>query len=358
MGSFKFSFLGDISFNDEYINLSETNAEPFTDLQPYLTSDREIVGNLECMARGEFGENELRTARLSTTQETLRKYLSELNLTVACLAHNHVYDHLLDGFKKTKEVLTELGIESFGAGTNKEEAVSPLILIQDDISVGILNYVTEDTHPNLPENAPVYVNYFNEEKAFSDIRKLKNKVDQVVISLHWGGRVENGFYPDKVQPGIAHGLIDAGADLIIGHHSHTLQPYEVYKEKLIFYSLGNFCFSDVKLDEKIIEIRKGRNTQSVIVNVDFSSDSYSFDLIPIENYNGKISLNAKVLNRLKIRNWIYNNFGNNRLFFFVYKIRLRYINPVLFFLTSSKIGIIDKIRNLNPVKVVRFLKSR
>ena len=129
--------------------------------------------------------------------------------------------------------------------------LNPLIISENGVTIGLLNYVTQDTNPNLPENAGICLNMFDEHKAEQDILSLKPKVDHVVVLLHWGGRVEGGMFPDFDQPGIARQLIDCGADLIIGHHSHTFQPVEVYKGKHIFYSLGNFCFSDFTFEGKV-----------------------------------------------------------------------------------------------------------
>lgn len=243
-------FLGDISLNDDYIKLYKEGINPFKEIEPTLAKADFVVGNLECMAKGDKGENELKKPRLATTVETLN-YLNNIRLKVACLAQNHVYDHLEDGFSKTVDFLKANEIFFLGAGFSPDEAAKPIILKQDEISIGLLNYVTSDTNPNLPEDASVFLNMFDLEKCKNDIMRLRTKVNHVVLLLHWGGRVEGGLYPDWEQPIIARNLIDAGADLIIGHHSHTIQPFEVYKKKYIFYSLGNFCFTDVVSDGKI-----------------------------------------------------------------------------------------------------------
>jgi poly-gamma-glutamate capsule biosynthesis protein CapA/YwtB (metallophosphatase superfamily) len=73
-----------------------------------------------------------------------------------------------------------------------------------------------------------------------DVRAVRQQVDLVVVSLHWG--VEYVDQPSKAQREMAHRLIDEGVDLILGHHPHWLQGLEVYHDKLIAYSLGNFIF--------------------------------------------------------------------------------------------------------------------
>lgn len=73
-----------------------------------------------------------------------------------------------------------------------------------------------------------------------DVRAVRQQVDLVVVSLHWG--VEYVDQPSKAQREMAYRLIDEGVDLILGHHPHWLQGLEVYHDKLIAYSLGNFIF--------------------------------------------------------------------------------------------------------------------
>jgi poly-gamma-glutamate synthesis protein (capsule biosynthesis protein) len=302
----KIHFLGDISLNDDYIRLYKEGQNPFAEIEPVLAEADFVVGNLECMAKGDQGENELKKPRLTTTLETLN-YLKNIRLKVATLAHNHVYDHLEDGFLKTTNFLQANQIKYLGAGFTPEEAAKPVILKQGDISVGLLNYITGDTNPNLPEDAGVFLNMFDIEKCKHDIMQLRSKVNHVVLLLHWGGRLEGGMFPDKYQTEIAKKLIDAGADLLIGHHSHTLQPHEIYKGKYTYYSLGNFCFSDVIIDGKALPLDKKRTNPSIILNCDFGHTEYSVSIFGITNDNDfiKNTSNTKLKKMVSNKNIIY-----------------------------------------------------
>src|SRR5690348_9397938 len=84
----RFSFIGDISFNNQYIDFYKQGIDPFENLRPSLFSSDYVVGNLECLAKGEKGENQLKKPRLSTTAETLN-FLSTINAKVVSLAQNH-----------------------------------------------------------------------------------------------------------------------------------------------------------------------------------------------------------------------------------------------------------------------------
>ena len=82
------------------------------------------------------------------------------------------------------------------------------------------------------------------KKMTEDIRKAKTEADIVIVSIHWGIHFKEAVLADY-QRYYAHFAIDAGADLILGHHAHILKPIEIYKGKVIFYSLGNFAMEEV-----------------------------------------------------------------------------------------------------------------
>ena len=136
----KIAFLGDISLNDEYIYLYQSEATPFDEIGAYLKSFDYVIGNLECLAQGDEGENELKRPRLKTTVETFN-YLSDIGVNVVELAHNHVYDNLQDGFNKTIAFLDSKNIQHLGASIDASQANQPLIIEKEDISICLLNYV-------------------------------------------------------------------------------------------------------------------------------------------------------------------------------------------------------------------------
>jgi len=188
---------------------------------------------------------------------------------VVSLANNHIMDyghHLADS---TVYHLDELGIHSVGYGINREGATTPAIR-DVGIKVGFLAYsmtfpesfwATDSTagtaYPFLP--------YFKPK-----IQALDSQVDFTVISFHWGA--ENSDSTKQYQQMYAHQAIDAGADLILGHHPHIWQGVEQYKGKLIAYSLGNLCFGSYSEHAK----------KSGLLEVSFGPDTvYSAKIHPI-----------------------------------------------------------------------------
>lgn len=153
------------------------------------------------------------------------KYLQVLQnggIDIVNLANNHVWDYGQVGVEDTIAYLDEAGIQHVGAGVTEEEAKKPVILDVKGKSIGFLGY------------------YFTEGNVEEDVSALKQDVDVVIVNFHWG--TERSNLPESYQVDMAHRAIDAGADLVIGHHPHVLQGMERYKNGIIAYSLGNFIF--------------------------------------------------------------------------------------------------------------------
>lgn len=171
------------------------------------------------------------------------------------LSNNHTKDYLDKGFQDTKAALDSEGISYFGENNVWTKEVN-------GTKFGFLGYKGFSNNKELLE------------KIKSDIKNLKNQDCVVVINFHWG---EEGHYePNAVQKNIAHYAIDNGADLIIGHHPHVIQGIEQYKNRLIFYSLGNFAFGGNK---------NPRDKDTIIPQIKFKFknnllDSYDLKVIP------------------------------------------------------------------------------
>ena len=353
MNDIKVSFLGDIALVGSYNHLYKTGINPFDDVQAELASADLVIGNLECLAEGSEGENLLKRPRLKTRLSTLN-YLKYLNLGVVALAHNHVYDNLEDGFVKTTDFLKKNYIRYLGAGRDIAQARKPIIFSLNGISIGLLNYVTHDTNPNLPSDATVSLNWFEINHVVEDINAIRNKVDHVILLLHWGGRAEGGYFPDFDQPKIARKLIDAGADLIVGHHPHTLQPFENYREKYIFYSLGNFCFADYYTDGRLKKLDRKKRTKSIILTVTFTRKNYRVEFVPIINENLYIKQHDQVIATYKRRNLYFKLLKKSKIIWVAYYWNLKYVEPVLLYLRDDR-SFKSKIKSLNLKKLIRFV---
>lgn len=168
------------------------------------------------------------------------------------IANNHILDYDTPAFLQTMDLLKGSGISYFGGGRDLARAREPAVVEVQGVRLGFLGYSDmadiywSHSYPRRFRAtatqagvAPLVVNNtYLVEDICQDIRKLKPKVDQVIVSLHWGTEYQRT--PTAEQQQIAHRLVDAGADIILGHHPHVFQGVEVYKGSLIAYSLGNF----------------------------------------------------------------------------------------------------------------------
>jgi len=351
----KLTFLGDISFNDDYIDLYSKKIQPFENIKPILENSDFVVGNLECFCEGKQGENLLKSPRIKTTKETLN-YLSELNIDLVSLASNHTYDNLEDGFRHTLKKLDSLKINYLGASTSKADASTPIIKEIGGKKFAFFNYVTSDTNPNLPENATVYLNCFDEEKIVNDIKTYRNNVDYIILLPHWGGDVEAFNYPSQHQPRLAETFIKAGADLIIGHHSHTFQPFEKINGKYVFYSLGNFCFADVKSGDNFV--RMG-DFKSGVVEVEFNDRKIIAKKIPIRSEKLIINRDTSFMNNLNFlfRQVIFKICKMSKFFWLICYFKFRYIDVVINYIFSKDRPFKEKLSALNIKKIKRFLTT-
>jgi poly-gamma-glutamate synthesis protein (capsule biosynthesis protein) len=179
-----------------------------------------------------------------------------------CLANNHIIDYGKKGFEDTLKTLEGDGVKYFGAGYSRDNCNNPLIVKCGNAKVALLGYVCESTSPvfatgDHPGVLPIDIDKINE-----NMRRARSEgADRVVVSLHWGA--EEIYLPKPADVQIARAVIDAGADLIIGHHAHRVQAWEKYKGRYIFYGLGNCLFPDLEAPSRFSE-KTGLPTRLVV----------------------------------------------------------------------------------------------
>ncbi len=179
--------------------------------------------------------------------------LKSIGVNMVSIANNHSYDCLRAGFESTKNYLSLSGIDFVGGRTLEDSFIVKNINNKKIAFVGI-----DET------TAPVAVSSF-----YPLVSRLDTENDFVVVFIHWGKEYE--LIEDISQQNIAYKLIDNGADLIIGHHPHVIQPVELYKNKAIFYSLGNFVF-----DQNF-----GDTTKGLGVGAELGENKDVFTLYPL-----------------------------------------------------------------------------
>jgi len=199
-------------------------------------------------------------------------------IDIVNLANNHVYDYGSVGLFDTISYLDSVGICHVGAGRNSREAHQPAVITVSRRRIGFLGYYGGGEAPEATEKKPGVARP-EIRLITSDIESLRHRdsVQFIVVNLHWG--TEKARIPDQWQVQLGHHIIDAGADVVIGHHPHVLQGIERYKTGVIVYSLGNFIFggnSRSSYDTGVFEIRLTGN-----------STSYKFIPVRITNWKAQ-----------------------------------------------------------------------
>ncbi|RLB63698.1 MAG: CapA family protein [Deltaproteobacteria bacterium] len=200
-----------------------------------------VFANLESTLPG---KGRVPTEPLVLSSEKQIQSLKDSGINIVTLGNNHAFDCLDEGFQKLTDVLNGLDIPWCGAGLDYEEASRPIIAEVNGVSVALLGVVDKSSGPySFADDSTSGVVSLNVERICQSIKNLKEKVDHVVISPHWG--MERFRIPSLEQIEQAHAFVDANASMVLGHHPHVPQGLEFYSEAPIAYSMGNFLANTV-----------------------------------------------------------------------------------------------------------------
>ena len=166
--------------------------------------------------------------------------IRDAGIDVVSLANNHASDYGSAALTETMDVLAHSGITYIGAGADPAAARRPANRVIKGVKVSLLAYTYKFHMVVEAQETCPGVAIASSEQIQADVKKAKKWADVVIVSFHWGW--EYSDHPDAETRKLAHLTVDAGADLVIGHHPHVIQGVEAYKDGLICYSLGNFIF--------------------------------------------------------------------------------------------------------------------
>ncbi len=227
---------------DVLLDLTEPEGiDPFANVEPNLASADVAIVNLEMAIteRGEPYDKEFVFRAPGSAALTL----AGAGIDVVSLANNHVLDFGPVGLADTLSVLDEVNILRPGAGSNNAEAYAPRVLTLDNgIRVAFVSAtaVVPGGFAASADRPGVADAKWAIPRVLAAVRAAAAGNDVVVVSVHWG--IERETCPSEDQRALASDLIEAGANLILGHHPHVLQPIETFDRTVIAYSLGNFAW--------------------------------------------------------------------------------------------------------------------
>jgi len=161
---------------------------------------------------------------------------------VVSLANNHTLDAGQAALIETIDHLEDAGIKYVGAAREPAHGSDPVFLDARGKRIGFLAYTDLDFHHDSESRVDPGLTNLR-----AQVAAARDSCDLLVVSFHWG--VQDKDVPTHRQADVARASIDAGADLILGHHPHVLQAAEVYKRRLILYSMGDFVFDARSADE-------------------------------------------------------------------------------------------------------------
>ncbi|MDR3237390.1 MAG: CapA family protein, partial [Spirochaetia bacterium] len=259
----------------------------FEKVAPALRASDAVIGNLEFPVMPPY----ISKPWIFNCRPEVIPAIKKAGIGIVTIANNHILDHYENGALSTMDALTKYGVEYIGAGKTETGAGTGYITALNGVSAGIIACTGVSNHPVRNKNA--CINWFyNEGKISGDIASMKQKCDYVIMVVHTGS--EYIPIPSAKDRALMKKYLDAGVDLIIGHHPHIVQPVERYttadgRETCIFYSLGNFISNQggsAAFPAAGITLST-RNGLLVTVNLRKEEKilSASFDIIPIKTVN-------------------------------------------------------------------------
>jgi poly-gamma-glutamate synthesis protein (capsule biosynthesis protein) len=212
-------------------------ALPFRKMAPMLAASDIAFVNLESpfSDQGPYREGGL---IFHASPDTIAG-LKFAGIAIASTANNHSRDCASHGVEFTIAWLRKNGVEPVGSGESAEAAHKGIVLVRHGVRFGFLGYTYDQKNGNWKDIDP-RIAAADPKIVCRDVQEIRKRADVVIVSMHHG--IEYMPKPTAAQIAFAHAAIEAGATLVIGHHPHVVQPSEIYRGGLIFYSLGNFIF--------------------------------------------------------------------------------------------------------------------
>ncbi|MGE7765021.1 CapA family protein [Peribacillus sp. NPDC096540] len=219
----------------------------FRYMKPYFTDSDYVSGNYEHPVLKEEVSNykEADTAIRLNSNNSGVKAVKDAGFSVMNLANNHMMDFEERGLLDTIDEFKTADMHYVGVGSNTTEAKNSIDYADvNGVRVATLGFTDVYGKDAVPKSNKAGILNTNVDLLFEMIEKAKDakqgNADLVVVNVHWG--IEYSTSTTARQTELAKAIIDAGADIIIGHHPHVLQSFDVYNDGIIFYSLGNFVF--------------------------------------------------------------------------------------------------------------------
>ncbi len=247
---------------------------PFLKIADYLKKADILFGNLESV----ISDKGIKVGSIYSfrAEPEAINGLTYAGFDILSVANNHIFDYGREAMEDSFKRLKEAGISYIGGGFDEEEVRAGITKEVKSTKITFLAYTNKGSEYWQATENRSGIGWLD-ERIEDDIKKAKEKSDLVIVSFHWGEEYQS--QANKEQEYFGHLAVDSGADLVIGHHPHTIQPIEKHKDGWIAYSLGNFVLDQSFSEETmkglllkiIVENKKIKEVSSEEVKI---SDSF------------------------------------------------------------------------------------
>lgn len=289
-------------------------------LMPFFKNGDLNITNLETvidLKKRKFSKNALKFIN----KPKILSSLKNINTNLVCLANNHIMDNGDVGLKNTIKYLKKYKINHVGAELSLKKIYKPFFFKNNNHKIAVIN-TSEGEEANEKYNNHVGSSDIESYKVIDQIRSCKENGYLTILIAHAG--VEYIPSPPPYIKDIYKNFVDEGADLVVGHHPHVLQGFEIYKNVPIFYSLGNFTMWKKNLrkncyDSMFLNIKIQDNKLSSVNLVPFKINKNGLNLITKNEFSKKIiELNNFLSKSDKIWSAYLNRKNPKEIFFSEY----------------------------------------
>lgn len=301
---------------------------PYEDISPILeAADFSFINQETPMAGAQFGYSGYPTFN---SPQDLGYDLVEMGFDIIGLANNHMLDKGAGGYAGTIQFAQTLDAVTIGAYESVEDYNQIRVIEKDGFTIALLAYTYGTNGNTLPASSTLYVPYIRDEEITRQVGEAQKLADAVVVSIHWG--TDNADVPDAEQKRLAQMMADLGVNVILGHHSHTVQPIVELTGKdgnqtLCIYSLGNIISGMAEVKNMLggifaFELVK-TNGAVTYETVSFTPTVYHFGP---SYYNGHIYLLEDYTSELHSTHGVWHTYGNYSTIEDIYTILWRSID--------------------------------
>lgn len=282
-------FGGDFLLSGEVLNAYKKNGGSLTNImgenlqKEFTNADIAMVNNEFPFSNGGTQAPDKQFTFRTDPNEV--KILNEMGVDIVSLANNHALDYGEEALVDTMDTLKGASIMYGGAGNNLDEAKEIKYIEAQGKKIAILcaSRVIPVGSWNATSSKPGLFTTYDPTALCQQIEEAEKNADISVVFVHWG--LERKDRPEEYQRSMGKKFIDAGADMVVGAHSHCLQGMEFYNGKLITYSLGNFIFNGRSVDTMALKAVIGKDNNITAEFVPCVSKSYQTEIASDSDYS-------------------------------------------------------------------------